>query len=91
MVSTSSVFLPNDSFSLCFQNFCSFIPQMLRREKVSKSCDVYSYGVLVFEIATQEVPFPDVLPIVAAVMTMDGKVGEMYQSFLRKCLTLFWY
>ena len=53
---------------------------MLRREKVSKSCDVYSYGVLVFEIATQQVPFHDVLPIVAAVMTMDGKVGEMYQS-----------
>ena len=49
---------------------------MLRREKVSKSCDVYSYGVLVFEMATQQVPFPDVVPIVAAVMTMEGKVGD---------------
>ena len=49
---------------------------MLRREEVSKSCDVYSYGVLVFEIATQQVPFPDILPIVAAVMTMEGKVGH---------------
>jgi len=49
---------------------------MLRREEVSKSCDVYSYGVLVFEMATQQVPFPDVIPIVAAVMTMEGKVGD---------------
>ena len=41
-------------------------------------CDVYSYGVLVFEMATQQIPFHDVLPIVAAVMTMDDKVGEKY-------------
>ena len=49
---------------------------MLRREKVSKSCDVYSYAVLLFEIATQELPFPDVLPIMVPAMILDGKVGD---------------
>jgi len=29
-----------------------------------------------FEMATQQVPFPDVGPVMAAVMTMDGKVGH---------------
>jgi len=49
---------------------------MLRREEVSKFCDVYSYGVLVFEIATQELPFPDVLPIMVPAMIVEGKVGD---------------
>jgi len=47
---------------------------MLRREKVSKLCDVYSYGVLLFEIATQQLPFSDVLPIMVPSMIIEGKV-----------------
>jgi len=48
---------------------------MLQGGKVSKSCDVYLYGVLIFEIVTQQVPFPYVPPFMAGVMVMDGKVG----------------
>ena len=29
---------------------------MVRREKVSNACDVYSYGVLLFEIIEHEIP-----------------------------------
>ena len=73
-----------------FQIIRPFLLQMLRREEVSKSCDVYSYGVLVFEIVTQQVPFPDVLPIVAAVMTMEGQVGHSegtshYKDWYNSC------
>ena len=64
-------------------NLNAFLPQMLQREKVSKSCDVYSYGVLLFEIATQQKPFHDVLPYEIPDMTVAGKVGdsEGVQSF----------
>ena len=48
---------------------------MLERKEVSKSCDVYSYGVLLFEIATQQKPFHDVRPYEIPGMTVDGKVG----------------
>jgi len=49
---------------------------MLRREKVSKSCDVYSYAVLLFEIATQQQPFPDVNPLLVPAMIVEGKVSN---------------
>ena len=57
-------------------NFNAFLPQMLERKKVSKSCDVYSYGVLLFEIATQQKPFHDVRPYEIPGMTVAGKVGD---------------
>ena len=65
------------------------LPQMLRREKVSKSCDVYSYGVLLFEIATQQQPFPDVLPVLVPGMTMEGKVGDSAPLILGNTPTPF--
>jgi len=48
-------------------------PEILCREKVSKSCDVYSYGVLLFEIATQQLPFSNVLPFMVPAMIAEGK------------------
>ena len=46
------------------------------KEEVSKSCDVYSYGVLLFEIATQQKLFHGVCPYEIHTMTMEGKVGD---------------
>ena len=48
---------------------------MLRMEKVSKSCDVYSYGVLLLEIVTQEIPFSDVPHYMVPAKIAEGKVG----------------
>ena len=57
--------------------FNAFLPQMLERNDVSKSCDVYSYGVLLFEIYSNPAkPFHDVRPYEIPGMTVAGKVGD---------------
>jgi len=35
---------------------------MMRRDPVSKACDVYSYGILIWELVTQEKPFSHIVP-----------------------------
>jgi len=61
-------------FYYMFVLFCAYIPQILCREKVSKSCDVYSYVVLLFEIATQQLPFSYVLSFMVPAMIAEGKL-----------------
>ena len=51
---------------------------MLRRERVFKPSDVYSYGVLLFELMTQLVPFSDIVPIMLPAMIIEGKVGDCH-------------
>ena len=44
-------------------------PEVARHEKYRKSADVYSFGMVLFELVTHEVPFADRLPLQAAVAT----------------------
>ena len=34
----------------------------MKRDPVSKACDVYSYGILVWELVTLQKPFSHVIP-----------------------------
>ena len=96
MAVDNSLFILNDMFTteyvwmLFSEILFLLLPQMLQREKVSKSCDVYSYGVLLFEIATQQQPVPDVLPVLVPAMTMEGKVGDSAPLILGYTPTPFW-
>jgi len=36
--------------------------RMMQREPLSKLCDVYSYGIFLWELLTQQQPFADVFP-----------------------------
>ena len=44
-------------------------PEVARHERYRKSADVYSFGMVLFELITHEVPFADRLPLQAAVAT----------------------
>ena len=48
--------------------------QMMRREPVSKSCDVYSYGIFAWEIITRKVPFSDVKSYEISLRVAKGEV-----------------
>ena len=64
---------------LVYFTFLSTYAQMLLRSEVSTACDVYSYGILLWEIITHEMPFPDVAPLVAA-LDAANKVSCMGES-----------
>ena len=44
-------------------------PEVARQERYRKSADVYSFGMVCFELLTHQVPFADRLPLQAAVAT----------------------
>jgi len=49
---------------------------MMKRDPVSKACDVYSYGILVWELVTMEKPFPHVIhPFMLLPKVLNGEVS----------------
>ena len=64
--------------------------QVLRGEKVSLACDVFSYGMVLFEVFKQEVPFADIHNMKVISMISEGKVGcyERSSNFTIHCLSV---
>ena len=46
---------------------------MFLRGQVSTACDVYSYGILLWEIIMHKIPFADTPPLVAALAAADNE------------------
>ena len=49
---------------------------MIKGEDISISCDVYSYGMVLFEILTLQLPFEDVGHYMVAGEVVKGVVRE---------------
>jgi len=55
--------------------------QMMQRDPVSKLCDVYSFGIFVWELVTRKQPFSDVFPpFMVMTKVAAGEVGVLTQS-----------
>jgi len=50
---------------------------MVRKEPLSKAADIYCYGILLWEITTQKVPFSDVNSYEVPAKVASGEVGKM--------------
>ena len=50
---------------------------MVRKEPLSKAADVYSYGILLWEIITQKAPFSDVNSYEVPAKVAAGEVGKV--------------
>lgn len=55
---------------------------MLERKDVSKSCDVYSYGILLWAIITHKEPFTDVSYVFLPSKVLQGEVSYLIANYL---------
>ena len=55
---------------------CVYNPphQVIKGEPYSKRCDLYSYGVLLWELATYEIPFEGLNPLATMFSVANGGV-----------------
>jgi len=54
---------------------------MIRKDPASKACDVYSFGIFLWEILTWKEPFPDVIQFTLLQRVLDGMVGHIWLYF----------
>lgn len=52
-------------------------PEVIKSEKYSKSCDVYSYGVVLWELVTHGKPYPDEFPLRIVMIVVNGVRPEI--------------
>ena len=57
-----------------------FYAKVLDNKPISKQCDVYSYGIVVWELLTHKIPFEDTVTYheLHKVVVKDKKVSNLY-------------
>eukprot|EP00545_Synedropsis_sp_CCMP1620_P000309 CAMPEP_0119017948 /NCGR_PEP_ID=MMETSP1176-20130426/18167_1 /TAXON_ID=265551 /ORGANISM="Synedropsis recta cf, Strain CCMP1620" /LENGTH=975 /DNA_ID=CAMNT_0006971823 /DNA_START=314 /DNA_END=3241 /DNA_ORIENTATION=+ len=68
-------------------------PEVIRHESYSSNADVYSFGILLWQLITREVPFATMTPIQAAFSVAEGRRPEIPVSTppqLREIIQACW-
>jgi len=68
-------------------------PEVIRHESYSSNADVYSFGIVLWQLITREVPFATMTPIQAAYAVAEGRRPEIPVSTplrLRKIISACW-
>ena len=60
----------------------------MKSEKVSRACDVFSFGMVVFEIFSREVPFSQVPNHMLIPKIIEGEVSIFNVPFNELCLEI---
>ena len=68
-------------------NFYSVIIQILRDQPSSLSCDVYSYGMVLYEIFARKLPFDDIKTDYFNLLMKKGN-GEVIFCYCDNCIIL---
>lgn len=68
-------------------------PEVIRHESYSSNADVYSFGIVLWQLITREVPFATMTPIQAAFAVAEGRRPEIPPSTpqrLQEIMTACW-
>lgn len=68
-------------------------PEVIRHESYSSNADVYSFGIVLWQLITREVPFATMTPIQAAFAVAEGRRPEIHPSTpapLQDIITACW-
>jgi len=68
-------------------------PEVIRHESYSSNADVYSFGIVLWQLITREVPFATMTPIQAAFAVAEGRRPEIPPSTpmrLQEIITACW-
>ena len=68
-------------------------PEVIRHEKYSSNADVYSFGLVLWQLITREVPFATLTPIQAAMAVAEGRRPTIPSSTpqrLQEIITACW-
>eukprot|EP00546_Thalassionema_frauenfeldii_P016151 CAMPEP_0178901634 /NCGR_PEP_ID=MMETSP0786-20121207/4144_1 /TAXON_ID=186022 /ORGANISM="Thalassionema frauenfeldii, Strain CCMP 1798" /LENGTH=815 /DNA_ID=CAMNT_0020572783 /DNA_START=823 /DNA_END=3268 /DNA_ORIENTATION=- len=68
-------------------------PEVIRHESYSSNADVYSFGILLWQLITREIPFATMTPIQAAFSVAEGlrpEIPDTTPSRLREIIVSCW-
>ena len=73
--------------------FSRMAPEVIRHESYSSNADVYSFGIVLWQLITREVPFATMTPIQAAFAVAQGirpEIPELTPSLLKEIICACW-
>ena len=81
------------SMTMCCGTYRYMAPEVMKGDPYDHSCDVYSFGLLVWEVMNQERPFAHLTPWQSCTVASHGKRPEMslasdrtdFQEIIRNC------
>ena len=91
---TSNSVLVADALSYCIRDIPGMPPEVLANQSYNEKADVYSYGIICWELLTRECPYDKMTPIQCALAVLNRNqrpeipkwCPPALQALIRSCI-----